>query len=1058
MKADFKSCATRFIAALYLAATLSLGWSADGPLKTPASGTPKIRIAVGGFVPASGSTEAQKQSEIVADLLTVRLSTVEKFETVERQEINAVTRELALGLAQVSKPEDTIRIGALLRTDWLLLSSWLKLDGTNTLVARVVDARTGIIRDLCLLPATDAKPDQLADSIAEFVINSASRAAAKEQRIFLGLGGVENIGVNNLHSDFWKNFRAELEPKFRGTRFATVERTMVDSLLTELRLNLGGFTTTPQSAASAQPAFLLVDGVYQSIHEEESKINLVLRVQEIGGSHKLYSLKETPGQALNAKIIAILEQALQDLRTQKSDPARGAEALVQLKLGKERARILDLDSAESNLGGFSSWSQDPEERDRRMKNITSAMDSFKAALLLDPDNAEAKICLAVCLMDRSIGKTDAGRGYFGEVIASSTNAATVMIARRRLASSYLHGDTDAQALDMFLALHRDSTHPAERAWALGQTQPPLQRLHKAGKISTQKYLEYRDQQFLAECESALVADSNITVLFLWTETQNLFEQFVWVFGSDQKAGETYVEKVLVQATEKYPRLSPYFWASYAIWIGNHQATLSTNALARLETALKLCRDHPDQVHLVDSLYISHFFPLLQWAVSRKQFTIGELICDIRRRDMGRHASEADYIAAIWQSSKQDTARKLYYSGYCKRGLQMWREAATEFAQIESDSDPFITEVAGPWGEAGTRVSAKQLLIECQQKLGVATNLASETHAPSSFKLGAPVLTLRQPSVFACDGDQIWLADGPAPYVFHKREQKLTKLEWPSGINPQVNAIRVSPNTIWWGTLTNGLVDMDKKTRQGRVLKEENGLLTAGIAAMTLDGEKLWLGFGFERFGGVGYLNVDTRRFTSLTPELNLRSVTNRSFFDSEKLEAPRCEVRAVCPMPSGDLFLLSDDWAFRHYVAAGNSWHINRHPMFMHGNVLVARSNLVAVAGDDGVAIYDVTTRKLQPVDFTDWLKNPNTFNGRPFPLSGESLALDGKNLWIGGEGFLALVDIETGRVSKLCDFDRIRRQKVHCMQVADGELWFAIENRLYCLREPYALGMLGKN
>jgi len=274
-----------------------------------AEGAAPLRLAVGGLSAPDDSKELREQNAIFTDILTARLSRITRFQLVERTAIDAVTREMSLSLSQTLKPADAIRVGGLLRADWLLLGSQLKNGETNTAIIKIVDARTGIIRDLTAVSLNRTNLEISAAGVAEFVSTSANRVSGTEQRVFLGIGGFEDLSINNRYPDFRKNLRASLEQKYRGTRYAVVERAMVNPLLAELRLNLSGLTGSALPDAAAQPAFLLVDGTYQSYQDETAKISLVLRVQEIGGGQKLYSFKEPPGPELDEKIATLISGA-----------------------------------------------------------------------------------------------------------------------------------------------------------------------------------------------------------------------------------------------------------------------------------------------------------------------------------------------------------------------------------------------------------------------------------------------------------------------------------------------------------------------------------------------------------------------------------------------------------------------------------------------------------------------------------------------------------------------------------------------------------------------------
>src|SRR5258708_36908670 len=81
----------------------------------------------------------------LADLIVARLSAVPEFDVVERRELNAVLKEASLSLSGIVRAKDAVRFGALLRVDQFLLGSSAPINGTNRLIMRLVNARTGVI-------------------------------------------------------------------------------------------------------------------------------------------------------------------------------------------------------------------------------------------------------------------------------------------------------------------------------------------------------------------------------------------------------------------------------------------------------------------------------------------------------------------------------------------------------------------------------------------------------------------------------------------------------------------------------------------------------------------------------------------------------------------------------------------------------------------------------------------------------------------------------------------------------------------------------------------------
>jgi hypothetical protein len=62
-------------------------------------------------------------------------------------------------------------------------------------------------------------------------------------------------------------------------------------------------------------------------------------------------------------------------------------------------------------------------------------------------------------------------------------------------------------------------------------------------------------------------------------------------------------------------------------------------------------------------------------------------------------------------------------------------------------------------------------------------------------------------------------------------------------------------------------------------------------------------------------------------------------------------------------------------------------------------------------------------------------------PAPPTALALDGSDLWVGGEGYVALVDLKLNRVKR---FSYVRATEIDSIQVAGGYVWAKYECHLH--------------
>ena len=107
----------------------------------------RVRLAIGWL----GLPDEARNGQ-VADLLTAELSRAKGLELVDRQSLGTVLRELELNLSGVTRAKDAVRVGKLLHAEWFLLGSTVPAGGSNAVIARIVDARTGVMRDVGVFP------------------------------------------------------------------------------------------------------------------------------------------------------------------------------------------------------------------------------------------------------------------------------------------------------------------------------------------------------------------------------------------------------------------------------------------------------------------------------------------------------------------------------------------------------------------------------------------------------------------------------------------------------------------------------------------------------------------------------------------------------------------------------------------------------------------------------------------------------------------------------------------------------------------------------------------
>ena len=355
-----------------------------------------IRLAVGGL----GLDDNEKNREL-GDLVTVKLTGTPGFDLVERQSLANILQELKLNWSGFVRAKDMMRAGKLLKVDWFLVGTEANLNGINSLVVRVVDARTGVMRDAGAFPMDKPAP-QMADDLAQFMRQSRENAAKAKMRVYLAIGAFEDLSVNNRQADFPAQIRGYLTAAYRGSSVTLLEREYVEALLQEVHLDLAGLTEEDGSnpPPAMQSAFWLVTGQYQSYETTNKQVELNLEVVRVFGKNWHIALRDLPGEAIDRQIKADIDKVMD----QNSGPiiaTRASEARLQLNIGIEMAsdkQFASFDNSDIYLVyQLGNWNLEPQQAARQKRNLEEAMRAFETVLLLEPTNHPAKMRLAACL-------------------------------------------------------------------------------------------------------------------------------------------------------------------------------------------------------------------------------------------------------------------------------------------------------------------------------------------------------------------------------------------------------------------------------------------------------------------------------------------------------------------------------------------------------------------------------------------------------------------------------------------------------------------------------------
>ncbi len=1011
-----------------------LGYSPEA-LAEPAEPTVAlpIRLGIAGFVTPPEGGAARENSEMLVDVLTSRLSGVAGFELVERQALCRALDEMAMSAGRVGSGEAIVRAGGLLRADWLLLGTFVKADATNSLLARIVDARTGVVRDLTCLPWSGSNALTVADSIGAFVESSRNFVPSLGNRIFLALGGFQDLSVNDRYPEFGRDLHSALMRTYGGSRVAVLERTMINPLLEELRMNLSGLSTGGSTGASnAQPAFFLIDGIYQSFHDTDAKVNVVVRVQKLGGQAVTYSFKEPPGAGLLAKIADRAEAALKSLSADSAPPAPDAESQRRFS----RAQLL-----------LKRTFNVPQAA--RAKQMEEAIAELEAVLLLEPSRLDVKALLADQLMDQLIDRREPAREYYQELIAASSDPQQVKVWKEIVARSYL-GQDNEQALALFSRLEKDAASPAEKLHYLERMGEAYHALYKAGRITLAQRLPLEDERW-----RLVFRNAEADVQAGRFSGNAIFREFVDAYDKatrgNRAAADAHLDQLTPKMEREFPRFKPYLVGAYTYRLAS-TLRYPTNApielFGRYREMLEWSRAHPSEIAAPEMFY--------------RQVLLGDLT--VRSARWPRAMVEE--IAAILDQQGRPyldpEARDAldFVRGYLFKTRELWEKAIACFEPLGDRK--ILLPQAGLWPERSSysgRVEAE----DCRRRMAKVATSPTATSGPAIARivLPEPLAVFPESVGFACDGPQVWLAAGETLYEYPKAGGRPKPVSLTTTQGSPFQSVLVAGDRVWMVTEDSGLVAFDKTTRQARHYTVADGLLMPEINSISEVGDRLWIGFGKalsnSRLGGLGYFDLKQNRFIGFASELktNFGVAVAGGAYDRSLQDANgplRNRIEGVCAASDDSVWTISSYGLQRFQYATGR-WTDEKPPSASF-SCLQANDRFLVLGSHGlnyGLTILDRRSRQWRTV---------TTTNGLP-ANSIQAIAFDRDDrLWVGGRGWLALVDLGTPgtpgvkavaqlgpprqRSKWLPIPGRVEHQRVSAIQVDGNDVWFAADGEFY--------------
>jgi tetratricopeptide (TPR) repeat protein len=985
----------------------------DPPLHpaSPVRRAGPLRLAVGPLgLGAAGSPGAERDT---AALLEARLSGEPGVVLLERREVGRILNEIQLGAAGAVKPAEALRVGRLLHADGFLLGApYRGRDATNAVV-RLVDADTGQLRELSVLSA-EADPTEAAETLVGLVRAVVRGETDTRAVAFVGVGGFEDLSVRPRHPGLESELRSHLTAALRIPGRRVVERELTTLLLDEQRLQLAGLVESGSGPSRFQGAFWLVDGRFQSFEADGDRIELSLRLTRVGGEVERTTIRARRGAELDAALVAGVEALAARKPSKPPVVTRKGEVRAQMRLGQERAGLDEPDLIAHRWFWklrSAAWNDSEATKARRQGDLEAAIAAFRTVLLLDPENAGAKLYLARCLLEPAVDRIPEAIALHQELLGHRVEN-TADIAEDSLGFAWLLQGEPERAAEWFRS-RLTKARPSRRAWIeteYGMVRGSLSEPTAEPGSEARREREERLGAALAQWRDLALAGKPF-------HYGGPFSDFLAGRAEGREVGIAHLVEVFPRVASGAGEIRPY---------------LLLRVLRNLERT-----NTPIQAELVSTLTRLRADPTNVFAPGKFYTELREHLGPSESpgfRDLSLPATEALLAArAAGVPVPLEAAHKVRI-GYVLVGAGRVEEAMAWFKDIP---EPVVAmDSQGPWGPYPAFVIPENRVRACHRQLG-----RTMVEEPEFLDLPKAHLVPDRPFVFRPDGDRLWIATGNQ-LVEHPLGggTSVTNL---LGVPDDLlsTAMEQSGDTLWIATDGAGLVEFDKRTRKVRRRTSEDGLLFDRISALHLSpsGRELWIGYATKESGGVSRLSLDSGRIETFTPEL-VRSVPD--VLPAERRGAPRRPVHALASFGDDRLWVGVDDLGLLELDRTAGSWtnRVQRERFSETAAMAVNPEWIVC-----GTAPHVVTNYRGEPFLSILPRRGGSGFHlgvGEGLPIGAvTAVALDGDRLWIGGPSYLALMDLNTRKILKR---SLMNSTFVSQISLQGDDLWVRLNRAIY--------------
>jgi tetratricopeptide (TPR) repeat protein len=691
--------------------------------------------------------------------------------------------------------------------------------------------------------------------------------------------------------------------------------------------------------------------------------------------------------------------------------------------------------------------------------MEEAIRAFETVLLLDPDNREAQVLLGNCFEVESIGRPAEARECYRKIIESPIQDKWSEQARQHLnfTFDYYHIPLE-EKLKFFETTAAQTTVPVALEYYRGQIKSIQKEI--ALKQPGSEAQQLMEASLFSSITNAISNDVKLDMGL---------NDFVESYGTNRTAAARRLAELYPRLIAQTTNLTPYLLAAVVT------VQVDTNAplVREFDSLLDEYIAHPEKLNSPKAYWQRIWGPVSRWSFEHGRYDLAvKVLTESLRLDA---------------SAGQDCDEQVMALGFAYVYLEQWQEALDIFESCSNRPPHYFYWPV--WGGRQDFIITERWRDYCREKLGLPA-----VKDPREFDLGKSILRLHAPGAFVVDQNGLWVGTGGQ--LLHLDFELHTNLVigLPFDAATPVTTLCVTSSNIWIATRGAGLIDFNKSSQQFRRFTETNGLAMNSISALHWSGKTLWMAYNGTTGGGLGQLDPASGKIKSYMRELRTRGLQFDTGRPNEEKLPPGVGVGSIVSDPSGNPWMfitggilkydtVQDTWnpipralgKAMYGFTADASWlaeavgvksrnvedhtETGRSPLTNHLTVtnrivtkaerdvldLILRFDYLnyprgtfseKVYNSDEVACY--VSLAVQSWSDQQW---QTIQDDTAIPNPPNTMTLAGDELWVGGTGYIARVDLRQGKARNYC---RVAVDEVDRIQIGGGYAWIQLGWYLY--------------